>query len=224
MKLRRFLREIKEEVLDIYSEKSYSQEGEDMILRRILGDKKNGFYIDVGAHHPKRFSNTYLFYKKGWSGINIDAAPGSMAPFKKARTRDINLELAIAKDRRELTFYIFNEPALNSFDEKLSYSRINDKFHIIEQRTILTQTLEEILRENISHNQKIDFLSTDVEGLDLEVLQSNNWNMFRPEYILVECLNLDWTNFTRDSCCKFLIENGYIPFAKTVNTTIFREA
>jgi FkbM family methyltransferase len=224
MKLRRFLREIKEEVLDIYSEKSYSQEGEDMILRRILGDKKNGFYIDVGAHHPKRFSNTYLFYKKGWSGINIDAAPGSMAPFKKARTRDINLELAIAKDRRELTFYIFNEPALNSFDEKLSYSRINDKFHIIEQRTILTQTLEEILRENISPNQKIDFLSTDVEGLDLEVLQSNNWNMFRPEYILVECLNLDLTDFTRDSCCKFLIENGYIPFAKTVNTTIFREA
>jgi len=54
---------------DIYATKSYSQKGEDIILRRILGEKEVGFYIDIGAHHPKRFSNTYLFYKKGWRGI-----------------------------------------------------------------------------------------------------------------------------------------------------------
>ena len=43
---------------------SYSQEGEDMVLQRIFAQKEYGFYIDVGAHHPKRFSNTYLFYKR----------------------------------------------------------------------------------------------------------------------------------------------------------------
>ena len=70
----------------------YSQNGEDLILNRFLENKKNGFYIDIGAHHPIRFSNTYLFYKKGWRGINIDAMPGSMDLFNKIRSRDINIE------------------------------------------------------------------------------------------------------------------------------------
>jgi hypothetical protein len=56
---------------DSYATKSYSQEGEDMILQRMFGEKKHGFYVDVGAHHPRRFSNTYSFYRRGWSGINI---------------------------------------------------------------------------------------------------------------------------------------------------------
>lgn len=78
-----------------FHHKSYSQEGEDMILSRIFGDKKNGFYVDVGAHHPFRFSNTYLFYKRGWLGINIDAMPGSMRLFDRFRKNDINIESAI---------------------------------------------------------------------------------------------------------------------------------
>jgi len=53
--------------------KSYSQEGEDLILLRIFEKKRIGFYVDVGSHHPFRFSNTYLFYRLGWRGINIDA-------------------------------------------------------------------------------------------------------------------------------------------------------
>ncbi len=42
----------------------YSQEGEDILLRRIFGDQTTGFYVDVGAHHPKRFSNTCYFYDR----------------------------------------------------------------------------------------------------------------------------------------------------------------
>ena len=57
---------------------SFSQEGEDLVLARIFEGKKNGFYVDIGAHHPTRFSNTHYFYRRGWSGINIDAMPGSM--------------------------------------------------------------------------------------------------------------------------------------------------
>ena len=63
----------------------YSQFGEDVILRTFIKNKKTGFYVDVGCWHPKRFSNTYWLYKRGWRGINIDAMPGSMKPFKKTR-------------------------------------------------------------------------------------------------------------------------------------------
>ena len=68
--------------IDPHSARSYSQEGEDMILRRFLAGQKDGFYVDVGAHHPVRFSNTYYFYKQGWAGINIEPNPDSLAAFK----------------------------------------------------------------------------------------------------------------------------------------------
>jgi len=74
---------IKNNYFDGYALKSYSQEGEDMILRRLFEKQNTGFYVDVGAHHPKRFSNTFFFYKKGWRGINIDAMPNSMSLFNK---------------------------------------------------------------------------------------------------------------------------------------------
>jgi hypothetical protein len=95
--------------------RSWSQEGEDMALRRVFEKEKIGFYVDVGAHHPKRFSNTYFFYRMGWNGINIDAMPGSMKEFDKYRGRDINLELGVAKQEGILNSYVFNEPALNTF-------------------------------------------------------------------------------------------------------------
>ncbi len=84
--------EFKNNYLSEYAIKSYSQEGEDMILARLFENQQNGFYIDVGAHHPQRFSNTYFFYKKGWRGINVDAMLGSMKLFNKIRSRDINIE------------------------------------------------------------------------------------------------------------------------------------
>ncbi len=70
-----------------FSDYSFSQEGEDMLLRSIFVDKSTGFYVDVGAYHPQRFSNTNHFYLAGWRGINIDAMPGSMEPFHQFRPR-----------------------------------------------------------------------------------------------------------------------------------------
>ena len=96
----------------------YSQNGEDLIINRFLNNKKKGFFVDVGAHHPIRFSNTFLFYKKGWSGINIDAMPGSMKYFNKYRPRDINIEMGVGIKKNRSIFYQFNEPALNTFDSK----------------------------------------------------------------------------------------------------------
>ena len=52
---------------------SFSQEGEDLLIDRMFDGQSVGFYVDVGAHHPTRFSNTYLLYLRGWRGINIDA-------------------------------------------------------------------------------------------------------------------------------------------------------
>lgn len=136
-----FILYFKIKFIDGYATNSYSQEGEDMILRRIFGNQKNGFYVDVGAHHPKRFSNTYYFYKKGWRGINIDAMPGSMKAFDKIRRRDVNIEKPISDQKQLLTYFAFNEPALNGFSRELTNERISKSspFHLIFEKNMKRQ-------------------------------------------------------------------------------------
>jgi len=217
------LNDIKNNYFDGYALKSYSQEGEDMILRRVFEKQKKGFYVDVGAHHPKRFSNTLFFYKKGWSGINIDAMPSSMSLFNKIRPRDTNLELPISDRKQKLKYYMFNEPALNSFSKELAEKRAGkDNYKIISEKNMETSTLEEIFEKHLPSGQEIDFMSIDVEGLDLQVLKSNNWKQFRPKFVLVEVLGSSIKDIANSEEYKYLNGFGYEFFAKAVNTVIFR--
>lgn len=206
---------------------SFAQEGEDSILDRFLNYKKEGFYIDIGAHHPRRFSNTYIFYQRGWTGINIDAMPGAMDLFNKERPRDLNLEIGISKENKELEYYIFNERALNTFSrieaekkDGLSY------YKLLEKKLIPTLPLKDVLRTYLDPKTKIDFMSIDVEGYDLEVLESNDWEKYRPVFILVE----DLEKFSIDEITKksnvyhFLKLRNYKFVAKTLNTLFFKDS
>jgi len=205
---------------------SYSQEGEDMVLRKIFEHRNEGFFVDVGAHHPKRFSNTYYFYKRGWRGINIDAAPGSMIPFNNERSEDINVEAAVLNETKSLTFYIFNEPALNTFDPELAKERSKQPpYQIIKEVKIETKTLKELLDLHLPENKKITFLTIDVEGLDLQVLQSNDWNKYIPEFVAAECFDLtDIEKISSNEVYKFLKSKGYSFYAKTMNTSFFKHS
>lgn len=176
-------------IFRLYATKSYSQEGEDLILQRIFENKQKGFYVDVGAHHPFRFSNTYLFYKKGWRGINLDAMPNSMKIFKRYRSRDINLEIPVGKDGDCLTYHIFNEPALNTFDKSRIEGILQKPEYTLQKKIeIQIKSLKSILDEYLPKRQCIDFMSIDVEGLDFEVIKSNDWTKYRPKILLVEAL------------------------------------
>src|SRR5882762_9035683 len=108
LRLRTALHRLRTRLFDIYATKSYSQEGEDMILQRIFAGKERGFYVDVGAHHPRRFSNTYFFYRKGWSGINIEPSPEAVRAFQSDRKRDTNLQCGISDRAGNLTYYSFD--------------------------------------------------------------------------------------------------------------------
>lgn len=219
-----YLREKKSNIFDSYAQSFYSQEGEDVILRRLFGNKKNGFYIDVGAHHPKRFSNTYLFYKQGWSGINIDAMPNSMKLFRKYRPRDINIEKPISDKKETLTYYMFNEPALNGFSKQLSDSRSKKDYKLISTCELETATLNEILERYLLPEKTIDFLSIDVEGLDLCVIKSLDINRYKPKVILIEILGTTIDKLDNDETSKYLSDFGYKAVAKTCNTVIFENS
>ncbi len=196
-----------------------------MILRRIFEKKENGFYVDIGAHHPKRFSNTYFFYKRGWRGINVDAMPGSMNLFRKLRKRDKNIEVGIGSKEGYLDYYIFNEPALNGFSKEISSDRDkkSGKYKILDIKNVRVITLAAILEEHLPARMTIDFLSIDVEGLDVDVLESNDWNRFRPKVVLVELIGLGVDDILAHRATHFLHDRGYVFYAKCVNSVFYIE-
>jgi FkbM family methyltransferase len=203
---------------------SFSQEGEDVLLKRIFDIRKkyHGFYVDVGAHHPYRYSNTYLFYRKGWSGINIDAMPDSMKAFNKVRPRDINLEIPISDKKQVLTYHVFNEPAINGFSKDVSSDKNGtDHYRLLFTKDIETSTLEEILDQYLPKNKEIDFLTVDVEGLDFEVIRSINLEKYQPKVILAEILNNSLSNLNQNPMLSYLESYGFSLIAKTVNTAFF---
>lgn len=202
---------------------SYSQEGEDLILGRVFESKASGFFVDVGALHPVRFSNTYKFYELGWNGINIDATPGSMELFTRMRPRDVNLEVPISDTAQTLPYYIFNEPALNTFSKELADERNGKDIYKIEKVVkIRTQTLGEVLKAHVPPNTLIDFLTVDVEGFDLKALKSNDWKLFRPTYVLTES-ELPIAKSLDSELVLFMHDTGYDLFARTANTSIFKQ-
>lgn len=202
----------------------YSQEGEDLALTRIFNAKRHGFFIDVGAHHPIRFSNTYLLYRMGWRGINIDATPGSMGEFRRVRPRDINIENLVSSGDKSQTFFLLNEPALNTSVSNLAHhrSKENPRYQVVNTIDLQPRTLASLLDEYLPPNQKIDLLTVDVEGLDLDVLQSNNWDRYRPAVILAELLPAtESADDSRHAITQYLNSKGYRIRSRFFNTALF---
>lgn len=207
-----------------HSEISYSQEGEDLILERIFAGKTDGFFVDIGAHHPKRFSNTFKFYLRGWRGINVDPMPGSMEPFNEIRPDDVNLEIGISDKEGELEYFIFNEPALNTFN-KVEAEKKDKKngYYIVNSVVIKTFLLKDILAKYVAPGIVIDFMSIDVEGNDMLVLNSNDWSKYRPHYLLVEELESSISSIIESGeISVFLGSKNYSLVSRTFNTSIYK--
>lgn len=218
------IRNIRNFYFDGFAIKSYAQEGEDIVLKRIFSGQSTGFYVDVGAHHPMRFSNTYSFYKLGWSGINIEPNPNSFNLFTKYRSRDINLNYGIAKNKGNLEYYMFDESALNTFDaDVLNNRKTNTYYKHTKTIHIDVMPLADMLKQHIPNDIKVDFLSIDVEGLDLEVLISNDWQKYRPNWVLVEQLNLKDIEHLDFETHHYMKSVGYVLFAKTFNTLFYKD-
>jgi FkbM family methyltransferase len=197
---------------------SFSQEGEDRILHRLFEDRPRGHYVDVGAHHPVRFSNTLLLYLRGWHGVNIDATPGSIRKFERMRPRDTNIESGVGLSSEPLDFYMFQESALNTFDRELAELRENSGWVLLETRAVDQQPLDAILSRVPDLPADFDLLTVDVEGRDLEVLQSMDWNRYRPKVV---CLEKTPEGPTGSDPATYIRELGYRPCGRTAHSLLF---
>ena len=194
-----------------------------MVLARILAELTvdKGFFVDIGAHHPTRYSNTYYFYRRGWRGINVDALPGTKQLFTRMRPRDITIECGVGSQPGVMTYYAFNEPALNTFSEFEAERKNRAPYRIVETIQIPVVTLQQILEEHLPADMSIDFMTIDAEGFDHEVIVSNDWSKYRPRVVLVELLTTEIGQLDVHPTAKLLQENGYRIIAKTFNTFFF---
>jgi len=86
-----------------FARRHYAQVGEDIIVGGLLRGAQ-GFYIDVGAHPPQRYSNTQLLYERGWRGINVEPNPAAARAFARVRPRDTILVCGIGEDKAILPY------------------------------------------------------------------------------------------------------------------------
>lgn len=198
------------------------QSAEDTILLRIFEGLKDGFYVDVGAFHPRKYSNTFLLHSlMGWSGLNIDASEDSIKLFDEERPKDINVHAAVDSTNHKADYYIFDKPARNTISETNRQRQITRAdSRVVAKKTIQTQTLEELLEKHLPKTKHINFLNVDVEGLDLEALQSNNWEKFRPDVVAVEDYRVSQGE-DKNPIAKLLQGLGYRMHSHNFDTSIY---
>ena len=203
---------------------SYSQEGEDIVLNRLVNMSSGGFYVDIGAHHPFRFSNTFLLYKNGWSGLVLDASENTIKMFKRWRPRDICLNVGVGQRKEKLDYFEFEDSALNTFDRELADQYVNlHKHPIVSKKKIKLTTLSDIFSK-YANGKQIDILNIDIEEFDLKALRSNNWRLFRPKIIIDECLKSKSIKDTfEDPIVLYLEKKSYMPVSRLVNSIIFED-
>jgi hypothetical protein len=208
----------------INSSNSFSQEGEDMVLKRVFNNRSTGVYVDIGAHHPSVFSNTNYFYQLGWRGINIDGLPGSKIDFNKNRPRDINLELLIAETEEDIEFYLFEPSLMNTISKKQAESNTKFDWCVPKGSTMVhAMPLSKVFDQYLEPGIKIDFMSVDVEGAEMSVLKSNNWDKYKPDVLLIEYIDLSIEDILKSEIHTFLTDLFYNFFAKTGNTVFYKQ-
>ena len=204
--------------------KSYAQCGEDLIvdhLIKLIGVKEP-YYLDLGAHHPTYLSNTFYFYENGFSGVCVDADPSLIKAFEKIRQRDIILNLGGGLEKSVMDFYLMSSKTLNTFS----------KAEVKRYVSYGNQKIEKVIKVKIEDVNSIiknyckrvpNLISLDVEGLDLMILESFDFDRFRPEIFCIETLSYteDKTERKLTEIIELMNQKGYMVYADTYINTIF---
>lgn len=209
---------------------SHAFHGEDVlalaILRRAGVAPDRGFYVDVGAYHPLLGSNTALLSQLGWHGVLIEPNPAMAERARLARPRDTVLGLAAGTPARRARLLMFDEWASsNTLDQSFGQRIANDlDVSVAAEIDVEVRELGEILAQHVGDERTIDLLSVDVEGLDLEVLRSNDWARFRPTLVAVEDLSLDLTHPERSEIFQYLSSHDYTLVGHALLTSLYLTA
>jgi FkbM family methyltransferase len=190
---------------------SYAQNREDVILSAFFSNKKEGFYVDIGANDPNRDSVTKYFYDLGWTGMNIEPNNRLYKRLKKYRPKDLNINMGISDKRGKLLFREYKGDGLSTFSENEKILLVNESNPLakdFKDYMVDTERLDNLF--SMYNIEKIDFMKIDVEGFEYEVLSSNNWNLYRPKVICIESNHIfkDWKSLLDINKYRMVFNDG----------------
>lgn len=215
-----------------FTKTSYSQCGEDIIVRFILENSikniKSFNYCDIGANSPWKLSNTATFYKKNrgsYTGVLVEPDPILANILKRKRSKDIVVNKGIKSGEESastLEFYQISSNTLNTFSYKEAQYYETLGYKIKNKLNIEVININQLL-EQYFDSKEIHLLSVDVEGLDYEILKTMDFKKFKPICICVETINFVPNGMaTKDNkILELMIENGYFEYAFTGINSIF---
>ena len=165
--------------------KSYSFGAQDLIIEKFFKNKNRGIYLDVGCYHPVLGNNTYKLFKRGWEGINLDIDFHTIDLFNFFRKTDENIQTGVSDKSGEKDMYFFhNRSAINTLNP------VRGK-NAKEVKKIKVDTLNNIIQSTKFANSKIDFLSVDVEGYEINVLKGFDIKKYSPDLVVIEFMDLN---------------------------------
>lgn len=203
---------------------SYSQSGEDLILTHLLHHLglPRPSYVDLGAHHPLYLNNTALFYQDGGRGVNVEPDPALITTFSEMRPEDVNLNVAVGTEKGELDFYVMSTPTLNTLSRADALNSESLGHRIEKVISVEVLPIAEIFAR-LPQASCPDVLSVDVEGLDLEILTSIDFDAFPVPVVCVETLSFAHFGYGEKNSAIFdlMRSRGYAVYADTYLNTIF---
>jgi FkbM family methyltransferase len=228
MNLKRFLGKCRRgvDIVLLNAHASYSQVGEDRVVNYLFESLNitNPTYLDIGTNYPLVGNNTYLFYDKGCRGVCIEPDPEMVKVIKKKRPGDKILNVGIGlTNTASAPFYLFpgNVAGWSTFSEEEAKIREKESGLIPRIISIPLMTVNDVIAANF--NPYPNFISLDVEGLDLAILKSMDLQRFRPDAICVETISFSITNTEEklNDTIDFMHSQGYLTYADTHVNTIF---
>ena len=208
-----------------FKKTSYSQCGEDIIVDFILNSLKikDPNYLDIGAHHPININNTYLFYTKGFNGVCIEPDPILFNEIKKKRKRDVCLNIGIGtQNKNSADFYVMSSKSLSTFSKQVAENYQNNENQKIEKVIkIPLKEINQVIKDNFYKYP--NFVSLDVEGMEIDILNNFNFSEYAPEIFCIETLTYSENNKEQKifAINKILEANGYFIYADTYINTIY---
>jgi len=188
----------------------YAQQCEDLIIDELLDHQRVGTYIDIGANDPVFLSNTKRFYDRGWHGINVEPNPHLYRKIVEARPRDLNMNIGIGNYGNRVPFYIYEPHQLSSF---IPMTGIMNRLRNRHTKLKAVVSLRVRPLSDLPHfSHEIDFMSVDVEGNEIEVLKTNDWEERRPKLLIVEI------TYNERDILKYIDSIGYdLVFKNAIN-------
>lgn len=195
--------------------KLYSQDNQDYIVyENFFKHKNNGFFCDIGGNHPLKLNNTRYFEELGWHGIAFEPLPHMTKLWSEHRKATL-FPFALSDHEGEVIFTVVKDET--GWEDMLSFVKetgdVESRFKTYEIKVQAKIFNKIMMEENITH---IDYLSLDVEGHELNVLNGIDFKKVKINVLTIENNPPSCVLYGDEKIRQLMFDNNYLLWGRTV--------